>query len=125
MAERDIRVAKKIMAEDWDWAFSITYNAILQAARALVFYKGYRPTSGEGGHVAVIRFAEITLGEDFRDEISLFDRMRLTRHKVIYDVAGIISEHEAKQAFEFAQRLIKIIKEHIEKDLEEETKENG
>jgi hypothetical protein len=51
--------------------------------------------------------------------------MRQTRHKVIYDVAGIISEHEARQAFEFAQRFIGIIKEHIEKDLEEEAKENG
>jgi uncharacterized protein (UPF0332 family) len=43
LAERDIRVAEKIMAEDWDWAFSIAYNAILQAGRALVFHRGIVP----------------------------------------------------------------------------------
>ena len=33
-AERDLRTARKIMAEDWDWGFAVTYNAVLQASRA-------------------------------------------------------------------------------------------
>ncbi len=36
LADRDIKMARRTMAEDWDWAFSIAYNAVLQAARALM-----------------------------------------------------------------------------------------
>ena len=115
LAERDIKTSQKIIAEDWDWAFSIAYNAILQAGRALMFHEGYRPTSGKGAHMAVVQFAEITFGETFENEISLFDKMRQKRHKVIYDVAGTISRHEAKQAFEFAKKFIRIVEEYIEK----------
>ena len=37
LADRDIRMARQTMAEDWDWAFSIAYNAVLQSARALMY----------------------------------------------------------------------------------------
>jgi len=28
-ADRDLKTARKIMAEDWDWGFAVTYNAVL------------------------------------------------------------------------------------------------
>src|SRR4030067_1490022 len=28
-AERDLRTARKIMPEDWDWGFAVAYNAVL------------------------------------------------------------------------------------------------
>jgi len=115
LADRDIKTARVIMASDWDWGFSIAYNAILQAARALMFSKGYRPTRGEGQHLAAVRFAEIALGEQLGGEVYIFDKMRSKRHRVIYDVAGLISEQEAKQAFKFAQKFVKIIKGHLRK----------
>ena len=34
LADRDLRMARLTMAEDWDWTFSIAYNAVLQSARA-------------------------------------------------------------------------------------------
>jgi len=115
LARRDIKTSRRIMAEDWDWAFSIAYNAILQAGRALMFYKGYRPTISEGSHAVVVQFAEITLGKNFENEVNLFDKMRKKRHEVIYDVAGRISESEARQALEFAVKFIKIVGNYIEK----------
>ena len=42
LAKRDVKVAKTIIRENEDWAFSIAYNAMLQAIRALMFSKGYR-----------------------------------------------------------------------------------
>ena len=113
LADRDIRTARMIMASDWDWGFSIAYNAILQAARALMFSKGYRPTGGEGQHIAAVRFAEIALGKQLGEEVYIFDKMRSKRHRVIYDAAGLISEQEARQAFKFAQKFVKIIKGHL------------
>lgn len=37
LAKRDIKVADAMLAIDRDWAFSMTYNAVLQATRVLMF----------------------------------------------------------------------------------------
>ena len=95
LAIRDLKIARKIVDEDYDWTFSIAYNSMLQAARALVFSKGYRP-SGDTQHISVVKFAEVVLREPFRDHIILFDRMRRKRHTVVYDTVGTISKSEAK-----------------------------
>lgn len=39
LAKRDIVTARKLLGSDSDWAFSIAYNALLQAARAFMFAK--------------------------------------------------------------------------------------
>jgi uncharacterized protein (UPF0332 family) len=87
----------------------MAYNAILQATRALMFANGFRPASGPAQHKTVVLFAETALGESFKDEIYLFEKMRSKRHRVIYDVTGLISKDEAAQAFEFAVRFVKKI----------------
>ena len=113
LAKRDIKAARSIMANDRDWAFSIAYNAILQATRALMFAKGFRPGTGEGQHKIAVQFAEITLGEKFQDEIYIFDKMRSKRHRVIYDVSGIVSQNEARQAFGFAVKFVKTVENFV------------
>jgi uncharacterized protein (UPF0332 family) len=114
LAHRDMTSARKLMAEDRDWAFAITYNGVLQAGRALMLYEGYRATSGEGGHVAVIRFCEVYFGQRYRGEMELFDRMRVTRNRVVYDVSGSISHHEAQEAFLFAESFVRRIAAIVE-----------
>lgn len=113
IAKRDIATAKKLMGGDSDWAFSIAYNAILQASRALMFSKGYRPSTGEGQHVAAVRFAEAVLGEELGDDIVIFDKMRSKRHRVIYDVSGSISAQEAESAFEFAIQFVEVVEKYL------------
>ncbi len=113
LANRDILTAKQLIGSDSDWAFSIAYNAVLQAARALMFSKGYRPAAREGHHVACVRFAEAILKEKLGDEIEIFDKMRSKRHRAIYDVAGTVSLQEARAAFNFAVSLVKIINENL------------
>jgi uncharacterized protein (UPF0332 family) len=109
LAKRDIRVAKATMAHDRDWAFSIAYNAILQATRALMFAHGFRPAAGEGQHKAAVQFAEVVLGGEFEEDIHIFDKMRSKRHRVIYDTSGLISQAEARQAFTFAVRYVEAV----------------
>jgi uncharacterized protein (UPF0332 family) len=106
LARRDLAASRRLMAEDRDWAFAIAYNAVLQAGRALMLHEGYRATSGEGGHVAVIRFCEEYFGRRYREETELFDRMRVTRNRVVYDVSGSISHHEAQEAALFADSFV-------------------
>ncbi|MCK4731962.1 MAG: HEPN domain-containing protein [Methanophagales archaeon] len=112
IAKRDIKVAKSVLREDDDWAFSIAYNAMLQAIRALMFSKGYRP-SGRNQHISVVRFAELFLR---REDVIVLDRMRRKRHATIYDTAGTISEKEAENAVERAEKLIREIERMLKGD---------
>jgi uncharacterized protein (UPF0332 family) len=120
LARRDIKAAKTMMANDRDWAFSMAYNAVLQATRALMLAKGFRPAGGEGQHKVAVAFAEITLGEKFQDDIYIFDKMRGKRHRVIYDVSGLVSQNEARQAFEFAVKFVKAVEVMLEQMVYEE-----
>src|SRR5512133_304012 len=115
LAKRDIKAAEAMLAIDRDWAFSMAYNAVLQATRALMFANGFRPAAGEGQHKTAVEFAEIALGEKFHDDIYIFDKMRSKRHRVIYDALGLVSLEEAKQAFAFAVRFVKEVEQLLER----------
>lgn len=105
LALRDISTARTILGSDLDWAYTIAYNAILQAGRALMFSQGYRP-EGANQHVSVVKFVELYL--DKNDSI-IFDRMRRKRNSSVYDTAGSITESEAKFAVQQAEDLVKKI----------------
>jgi len=106
LAERDLSVAKE--TSDADWAFNIAYNALLQAGRAWMLSKGYRPT-GETGHVAVVRFVEATLGRE-RGNIALFDSMRRKRHRAVYDEPGTISQQDVRSAIIAAGEFLALVR---------------
>ena len=112
LAKRDVNVAKGVLEENCDWAFAIAYNAMLQAVRALMFSKGFRPT-GSNQHIAVIRFAELFLKEE---DVIILDRMRRKRHATIYDTAGTISEIEAENIVKRAEKLVREIVKMIGDD---------
>ena len=40
--------------------------------------------------------------------------MRVKRNRAVYDTAGIVSESEARQAIEFAEKFIEKIKEIVD-----------
>ena len=94
-----------MLTTDRDWTYTIAYNAILQAGRALMFSKGYRP-DGANQHISVVKFAELFL--DTPDAVT-FDRMRRKRHSSVYDMAGSISEMEAESAVRHAEVLVRKI----------------
>jgi len=108
LAERDIATAKKIIADNSDWGYNIAYNAMLQAARAVMFSKGYRAT-GEGQHATTIQFAQIALGDEFTSTLDFMDRMRRKRNKTVYDMAGLVSSKEASESIETAEAFVSAI----------------
>ena len=112
-AQRDLATARTILSSDRDWAYTIAYNAVLQAGRALMFSKGYRP-DGANQHISVVKFSELFL--DNSDTI-VFDRMRRKRHSSVYDQAGTVSETEAESAIRHAEDLIRkidtILEDHV------------
>jgi uncharacterized protein (UPF0332 family) len=114
LADRDIRLARLTMAEDWDWAFSIAYNGVLQAARAFMYSQGFRPAA-EQGHKNTFAFLRATLGKDLSSTIGYFDRMRKKRNQAIYDVAGLITEKEARAILKNAMTFVDEIKRQIKR----------
>jgi uncharacterized protein (UPF0332 family) len=113
-AERDLKTAQKIIGEDWDWGFAVAYNAVLQASRAYMYSKGFRPSSHEN-HKNTFAFMKLEMGKDFETLITYFDRMRTKRNRAMYDVAGLITEAEARSIFKKAKEFVKLIKSLLEK----------
>ena len=109
IAHRDLGVARKLLSSSSDWAFTIAYNVILQAGRAMMFSKGYRP-AGSNQHISVVRFCEEFLSvEDAR----WFERMRRKRHQTVYETAGSVSEQEAENAVKKAEAILNSIESQI------------
>ena len=116
LAERDIKTAKDMFEEEnYDWSFSIVYNSMLQAGRALMFSQGFRPT-GKHKHVSVVKFVEQEFSSEFADKIIfMFDKIRKKRHLVVYEQVDIISKEEAKTALDIAKTFVDKVKDMLEK----------
>jgi len=109
---KNLKSAKNIFkSEEYDWALAIAYNSTLQAGRALMFSKGYRP-KGQNKHVSVIEFVHSEFGKNISSKmIKLFNNFRKKRNKVVYEEYDIVSEDEAKEAIEFAEEFLKLVKD--------------
>jgi uncharacterized protein (UPF0332 family) len=105
VAKRDLRTAEQTLDIDIDWCYTITYNAILQASRALMFSHGYRPRGGQQ-HLTVVQFLREALGDKGDREVSLFDQMRRKRHRAIYERVGLVGQNEVDDALDFARKFV-------------------
>ena len=109
LADRDLRVARKLMGGELDWGFTVAYNAVLQAGRAFMFAKGYRPASAEG-HKNTFAFLAGALGPEHADLVTYFDRMRNKRNQAVYGMAGRIAETEARNLLTKATEFVRLVK---------------
>jgi uncharacterized protein (UPF0332 family) len=90
IAKSDLASAKHMLGiQEWGWAHNAAYNSMLQAGRALMFSKGYRPRSQEH-HTAVISF----------------EKARRRRNESLYDRAGSISETQGRNLVQFAEKFM-------------------
>jgi uncharacterized protein (UPF0332 family) len=94
-SHRDLTTAHKIMADDWDWGFAVAYDAVLQASRAYMLSRGYR-VGGNEAHKTTFAFMREAMNGNYDELLSYFDRMRMKRNQAIYDIAGLITETEAR-----------------------------
>ncbi len=115
-AEKNLIVSEKLLSIDEGHAYEIAYEAMLHAARAFVFVKGYRPTTSFQ-HKTVVSFAAVFLGNEYKALIEKFDYMRKNRNNFIYEPWKVnISMTDAKSALKSAREFVEIIKEVIKKE---------
>src|SRR3989338_7511320 len=104
LADRDLKdsQAKDLTA---DWKLNIAYNSALQTATAALSASGYR-ASREMHHYRVIGSLAYTIGAN-PDLINKVDKFRKKRNISDYEIAGAVSEGEAKELFQLAKELSK------------------
>jgi len=113
-AERDLKTARIIIAQDRDWGFAVAYDAVLQASRALMFAQGFRPASNES-HKNTFAFMRVAMGKDYEELMTYFDRMRNKRNQAIYEIAGLITETEAHNMLKKAEGFVAMIREELKR----------
>ena len=113
LAEKDIVSAKHSLdSEDYDWALSIAYNAVLRAGRSFMFYIGYRPI-GKEHHKNVFEFLKKT--EFDKELINYFDNIRKKRNKFVYGIIEGTSKENAREVIEMAKDFIQKIRTFVQK----------
>lgn len=115
-AEKDLKAAKANLKIDEEISYTVSYTAMLRAARAFILLKGYRPADGYQ-HKTAVEFISEYLGDEHRRVIDHFDRMRRNRNNFTYEVNLFISMVEAENAFSAATKFVELIKNEL-KDIQ-------
>lgn len=113
-AGKDLITAKATIKIDEEWAYTISYHAMLRAGRALMFSLGYRP-KGKNQHKTVVDFCAEMFREDFKNLTERFNRMRIKRHDFIYEPERPISKTEVTKSLDSAEKFVKEIMDRIQK----------
>jgi hypothetical protein len=102
VADRDL-AASKTTGLHTDWRFNIAYNAALQLASAALAAAGYQ-AERSNHHYRVIESLELTVGLDAAT-VRKFDTFRKKRNISDYERAGGVSDMEANEMRQLAERL--------------------
>src|SRR3989338_5375978 len=111
-AVQDLETAQANLKIDLTWALTIAYHSMIRACRALMYSKGYLPTTQQT-HKTIIEFTKLVLGDEYHDLLAKFNRLRRRRHSFIYDSENHINHEEAQSALETAKKVIVEIKARI------------
>lgn len=114
-ANKDLKTARANLNIDEGIAYTVAYLAMLRAARALMLLNGFRPADGYQ-HKTVMEFIAHLLGEEYKNIVEYFDRMRRKRNIFTYEVDVSISRTEANNAIDKAVRFVSLIKELIREE---------
>lgn len=118
VARRDIRTGAGLSDSSLDWAFAISYNAILQLSIAYMNHLGYRPRAGSK-HVNTFKFMEQAVPKEEQQMIKRMQQLRRKRNLTIYERTGLVTEKEAREITEFAVRYYKDIEAKLPRSLVE------
>lgn len=103
-ADRDL-VTSKVAGLDPDWRLNIAYSAALHSATAALAAEGYRATR-ESHHFRTIQSLAYTIKADSK-LIAQLDSFRKKRNIGTYEIAGAVSEQEAREMVSLAIELLR------------------
>jgi len=109
-----LKTARTLIDRDRDWSFAVAYDAVLQASRAYMFAQGFRPASNES-HKNTFAFMRLAMSKDYEELMAYFDRMRNKRNQALYEIAGLITETEARNILKKAESFVAMIREELKR----------
>ncbi|MBZ0170268.1 HEPN domain protein [Candidatus Methylomirabilis lanthanidiphila] len=109
-ATQDMATARATISIDKEWAYIIAYQAMLRATKALVMAEGWRVKGRDQARTFVTLIGEL-LGEEERQLVNGFDRMRRKRQDFMEEPQTPIPRYEVEGALKDAQMLIDKLKE--------------
>jgi len=105
---KDLATARANVGIDKEWAYTIAYQAMLRATKAIVMAEGWRPKGRDQARTLVSLVREI-LGEEARPLINGFDRMRRKRQDFMEESETPIPRYEVEGALKDAQAFVERI----------------
>jgi uncharacterized protein (UPF0332 family) len=111
VVKRDLADAKVHGLSD-DRRFTIAYNAVLQAGRAMLAAEGYR-TAGQGHHATVFQALRHLLPKEQSHLLDYFDDCRSKRNLAEYMGTGVSSEQEVSELSAEAHHFAALMQELI------------
>lgn len=110
----DINAAKNIIDDDREWAYIISFFAMLRILKTLIRAEGLLP-KGTDESKNIILIAGSVLGKDFKSLLNKLDRMRRRTENFTKEYNKPITKYESQQALldaeEFVKKIDAIIKE--------------
>jgi uncharacterized protein (UPF0332 family) len=118
---KDLKTSEANLKIDLTWSLAIAYHAMIRAGRALMYSKGYLPTT-KRSHKTIIEFTKLLLGHEYYVLVGKFNRLRRKRHDFIYESENHVTHSEAESCLETAKNLVERIitlvkKENPEREL--------
>ena len=114
-ALKDLKTAEANFEIDLTWSSTIAYHAMIRAGRALMYSKGYLPTT-KRSHKTIVESTKLILGHEYDALVSRFNRLRRKRHDFIYDSKNHITYSEAKSSLDTARKLINKIADLVKEE---------
>ena len=116
-AKKDLETAKSLLNSDEAVAMTMVYSSMFHSANALVRLYGFRPGKVRQ-HSGLIEATSRILGEEIKDYIFRFDKLRIKRnlfeYQAIFDFSIIQIENNLVEAEKFVSIIEKFITDKIE-----------
>jgi uncharacterized protein (UPF0332 family) len=116
VARRDVATAESLLGTDYDWAFAVAYNAVLQSSVAYMGQCGFRPAN-RNKHYNTFRFMKQALA-DQPELASRLQRFRKKRNTTVYESVGAVGEAEVRDIIAFAPVYVSMIRERLPREVQ-------
>lgn len=115
-AKKDLETARSLLNSDQAVAMTMVYSSMFHSANALVRLYGFRPGKIRQ-HAGLIEATSRILGEEIKDYIFRFDKLRIKRnlfeYQAIFDFSKIQIENNLVEAEKFVNIIEKFIADKI------------
>ena len=77
-----------------------------------MFHLGYRPAAAES-HRVTFEFMKLSVDDSLMSTITYFDRVRVKRHRTLYDEVGLVTDKETKEFLSKAKEFLDYVSRQI------------